>query len=42
MFVTRLTFIKFAWVILVHWHAISITCKMTCELLVTREKIELY
>ena len=31
MLVMRLTFIKFAHVILVHWCVISIACKMTCE-----------
>ena len=30
--VTRFTFTKFARVnIFMHWHVISITCKMTCE-----------
>ena len=31
MFVTTLTFNKFAHAILVHWHILSIECKMTCE-----------
>ena len=31
MFVTRLTFIKFACIILVHWSVILIICKMTLE-----------
>ena len=33
MFVTRVTFTKFAHVILIHWCVISIVCKMTHELL---------
>ena len=33
--VARLMFTKFAHVILMHWHVISITCKITCELLMS-------